>query len=61
MPHIAQPKGPTTRIYNYILGPLAKKEEEDGEGEEEERRFATDIGSVANLKNINIKTLKKKQ
>ena len=26
--HIAQPEGPTTRIYNYVLGGYGEKEEE---------------------------------
>ena len=33
--HIAQPEGPTTRIYNYVLGGFGekkKKEEEEGKG-----------------------------
>ena len=39
--HIAEPEGPTTRIYNYVLGGLW--------GEEEKARLATDVSSGANL------------
>ena len=27
-PHIAQPEGPTTRIYNYVLGGFGNKKKE---------------------------------
>ena len=41
--HIAQPEGPTTRIYNYVLGGF-------GEKKKKKRRLATDVSSGANLK-----------
>ena len=35
-----QPEGPTTRIYNYVLGGFEekKKDEEEGEGEGKEKK-----------------------
>ena len=42
--HIAQSEGPTTRIYNYVLGELW------GEEEGGKKRLATDVSSDANLK-----------
>ena len=43
--HIAQPEGPITRIYNYVLGGFGekKKEEEEGEGEGEEGEEAVSV------------------
>ena len=38
--HIAQPEGPTTRIYNYVLGEF---------GEKKKKVSATDVSSGANL------------
>ena len=43
-PHVAEPKGPTTRIYNYVLGVLWEKKKK-----EKSRRLATDVSSGANL------------
>ena len=50
--HIAQPEGPTTRIYNYVLEGLEEKEKE------RKRRLATDISSGANIKKKNDISLK---
>ena len=41
--HIAQPEGPTTRIYNCVLGGFGEKKKK------RKRRLATDVGSGANL------------
>ena len=40
--HTAQPEGPTTRIYNYVLGAL-------GSRRGKKTRLATDVISGANL------------
>ena len=40
--HIAQPEGPTTRIYNYVQRALGRRRKK-------EKRLATDVGSGANL------------
>ena len=40
--HTAQPEGPTTRIYNYVLGSLGEKKEK--------KKIGTDVISGANLK-----------
>ena len=42
--HIAQPKGPTTRIYNYVLGGFGEKKEK------KKGRSAMDVNSGANVK-----------
>ena len=42
--HIAQPEGPTTRIYNYVLGALKRRRRR-----KKKRRLATDVSSGANL------------
>ena len=47
--HRAQPEGPTTRIYNYVLGGFGEKKKEEEEKEEEERRLGTNVSSGANL------------
>ena len=41
--HIAKPKGPTTRIYSYVLGAFGEKKKG------EKKRLATDVSSGANL------------
>ena len=42
---IAEPEGPTTRIYNYVLGGF-------GDKKREKKSLATDVSSGANLKKI---------
>ena len=42
--HIAQPEGPTTRIYNYVLGDVGEKKKK-----KKERELVTDASSGANL------------
>ena len=42
--HIAQPEGPITRIYNYVLGGFGEKKKE-----EKKWRFVTDVNSGAIL------------
>ncbi|XP_070078582.1 transmembrane protein 65 isoform X1 [Equus caballus] len=37
--HMAQPEGPTTRMYNYVLGGVEEKKKK------KKRRFATDVSS----------------
>ena len=44
--HIAQPEGPTNRIYNYVLGDFGEKKKK----KVKKRRLATDVSSGANLK-----------
>ena len=44
--HIAEPEGPTTRMYNYVLGGFGEEKKKE---EEEEKRLATDVSSGANL------------
>ena len=39
--HISEPEGPTTRIYNYVLGDFGEKKKK--------KRLATDVGSGANI------------
>ncbi|XP_070488137.1 transmembrane protein 65 isoform X2 [Equus przewalskii] len=39
MSHMAQPEGPTTRMYNYVLGGVEEKKKK------KKRRFATDVSS----------------
>ena len=39
MSHIAQPEGPTTRIYNYVLGGFGEKKEKEEE-EDWQQMFA---------------------
>ena len=41
--HIVQPEGPTTRIYNYVLGGFGEKQKG------KKRRLATDVSSGGNL------------
>ena len=43
--HIGEPKGPTTRIYHYVLGDFGEKKEGKNK-----KRLATDVSSSANLK-----------
>ena len=43
MSHIAQPEGPATRMYNYVLGGFEEKKKK------KKRRLATDAGSGGNL------------
>ena len=43
--HIAEPEGPTTRIYNYVLGGFGEKKKK-----KKTRRLVTDVSSGANLK-----------
>ena len=47
--HIAQPEGPTTRIYKYVPGVL-------GEKKKEEKRLATDVssGPIFNKKTVGV-------
>ena len=42
--HIAQPEGPTTGIYKYVLGRFRDKKNK------KKRRLSTDVSSGANLK-----------
>ena len=44
--HIAQPEGPTSRIYNYVLGGFGDKKKKK---KKKKRRLATDVSSGANL------------
>ena len=43
--HVAQPEGPTSRIYNYILGAFGEKKKK-----KKKKRLATVVSSGANLK-----------
>ena len=45
--HTAQPEGPATRIYNYVLGGFGEKKTKE---KKNGRRLATDVNSGANLK-----------
>ena len=47
--HMPQLEGPTTRIYNYILGGLGEKKQE-----KKKRRLATDVSSIFKKKIENI-------
>ena len=49
--HMAQPEGPTTRIYNYVLEGFGEKKKR----EKKRRRLAIDVSSDANLKKKLIK------
>ena len=42
--YIAQPEGPTTTIYNYVLGGFGEKKKK-----KKKKKFATDSSSAANL------------
>ena len=42
--HIAEPEGPTTRMYNYILGGFREKKKK-----KKKRRLATDVSSGSRL------------
>ena len=44
--HIAELEGPTTRIYNYVLGGFGEEKEKK---RKEKKRLATDVSSGANL------------
>ena len=41
--HTAQPEGPTTTVYNYVLGGF-------GEKKKKKKTIATDVNAGANLK-----------
>ena len=41
--HVAQPEGPTTRIYNHVLGGFGEKKRK------KKRKLATDVSSGAIL------------
>ena len=43
--HTAQPEGPTTKIYNYVLGGFGENKKKRNK-----KRLATDVSSGANLK-----------
>ena len=40
--HSVQPDGPTTRIYNYVLGAFGEKEEEE-EGKEDWQQMLAQV------------------
>ena len=42
--HMPQPEGPTTKIYNYVLGGFGEKKKK-----KRRKRLATDVSSGANL------------
>ena len=44
--HMTQPEGPTTRIYNYVLGGFEKKKKKE---KKKKRRLARDVSLDANL------------
>ena len=41
-----QPEGPTTRIYNYVLGVFVEKEKKKRKEERTKKRLATDVTQV---------------
>ena len=49
-----QLEGPTTKIYNYVLGGFGEKKKK------KKRRLATDVSSGANLKKLVISEKKKR-
>ena len=52
--HISQPEGPTTGIYNYVLGGFGERKRKK---KEKKRKLAIDVSLGANLK----KTIKLSQ
>ena len=54
--HIAEPEGPTSRIYNYVLRGFGEKKKK-----RKKRRLATNVSSCANLSKIKKENKKNKK